>query len=63
MVHLGLAMERKLYLDKLRAVEKYLKTKGAKDERDPFLKQVKQILYEESIDFKLTSENPDKSVT
>ena len=54
MIELGLAMERKLYVEKLRSVEKYIKVK-AKDERDPFLKQVKQILYEEDNDFKLTS--------
>lgn len=52
MTKLGLAMERKLYITKLREIEKYLIQQKDQSDKDPFLRQVKQILYEESPDFK-----------
>jgi hypothetical protein len=49
MTKLGLALERKMYIDKLRDIEKYVSSKP----EDPFLKRVKDILYESNSNFKL----------
>ncbi|PRP86486.1 hypothetical protein PROFUN_05268 [Planoprotostelium fungivorum] len=51
----GLALEKRLYLDKLRGIEEYISQRGdsTDDEEGRLLTQITQILYEEEKDFRL----------
>lgn len=53
MAQLGLALERKLYIDKLREVEKYVISEIGSGDNDSLLNQVRDILYQETNEFKL----------
>ena len=54
--HMGVLLERKLYLQKLRAIEKMGHERQWKDEERPSLwLQIQEILYKESPDFELRS--------